>query len=250
MAAAAISPMPTPGAPPQPPLDYWQQARLKALVQAKATYKGFFRLRAQEFIRGKGTLAVVTDEVCMGCTHCFDNCAFEAIDMQERKFTLPEYSYTSRKAVIIEENCVGCEKCAIVCPVDAITMVTAEGFLVKEGRVTAIPGAQVPEVTPFFAPPKPGKPRPPEEARPFEKKEEAPKPATPPRPTLPVATVTPPRPAQPAATRSPSLATPPSPPAVRPPQPPAPTPPPAPSASPPEQPRPPERKKPPEEEAK
>src|SRR5439155_442813 len=55
--------------------------------------------------------------------------------MVDRKFALPEYTYTSRKAVIIDDNCVGCEKCAIVCPVDAITMVTKYGFEVKDGRV-------------------------------------------------------------------------------------------------------------------
>src|SRR5438093_6566473 len=73
----------------------------------------------------------------MGCTHCLDNCAFESIGMVDRKFAVPEYSYTSRKAIIIEENCVGCEKCAIVCPVDAITMVTKYGFEVKDGRVVS-----------------------------------------------------------------------------------------------------------------
>src|SRR2546427_11377046 len=71
----------------------------------------------------------------MGCTHCFDNCAFESIGMVDRKFALPEYSYTSRKAIMIAENCVGCEKCAIVCPVDAITMVRKHGSEVKDGRV-------------------------------------------------------------------------------------------------------------------
>jgi len=170
---AAAVPATSPVAPPPAAvvLDYWQQVRLKSLENAKSQYKSFFKLRAQEFIRGKGTLAVVADAVCMGCTHCFDNCAFEAIDMLERRFSLPEYEYTSRKAVIVDENCVGCEKCAIVCPVDAITMVTADGFEVKEGRVTAIPGAKVPEFAPFYQPPKPGKPRPPTEAGPFEKKE-------------------------------------------------------------------------------
>jgi len=55
--------------------------------------------------------------------------------MQDRKFSLPEYTYTSRKAVIIYDNCVGCEKCAIVCPVDAITMTPKEGFEIREGRL-------------------------------------------------------------------------------------------------------------------
>ena len=116
------------------------------LQLAKDRYKQGFKVRTQEYIRGRGTLAVVDEEICMGCTHCFDNCAFESIGMVDRKFALPEYSYTSRKAIIIEENCVGCEKCAIVCPVDAITMVTKYGFEVKDGRVvsTTPPAPPVP----------------------------------------------------------------------------------------------------------
>src|SRR2546425_1116687 len=118
---------PSPAPIVQPPTDpltaYYRTVRQMNLQLAKDRYKQGFKVRTQEYIRGRGTLAVVDEEICMGCTHCFDNCAFESIGMVDRKFALPEYSYTSRKAIIIEENCVGCEKCAIVCPVDAITMV-------------------------------------------------------------------------------------------------------------------------------
>jgi ferredoxin len=134
--AAAVAQAPAPGASPADPLvAYYRTVRQMNLQLAKDRYKQGFKVRTQEFIRGRGTLAVVDEEICMGCTHCFDNCAFESIGMVDRKFALPDYSYTSRKAVIIEENCVGCEKCALVCPVDAITMVTKYGFEVREGRV-------------------------------------------------------------------------------------------------------------------
>src|SRR3989442_367257 len=132
-----------------------------------------FQVRTQEYIRGRGTLAVVDEEICMGCTHCFDNCAFESIGMVDRKFALPEYSYTSRKAIIIEENCVGCEKCAIVCPVDAITMVTKHGFEVKDGRVVST------------TPPAPPAPRPLAVA-PAAAKPTAPVPASAPKPVAPI----------------------------------------------------------------
>ncbi len=132
---AAAAPPATSPAPADPLTAYYRNVRQTNLQLAKDRYKQGFKVRTQEFIRGRGTLAVVIDDICMGCTHCFDNCAFEAIAMVDRKFALPDYSYTSRKAVIIEENCVGCEKCAIVCPVDAITMVTKHGFEVKGGRV-------------------------------------------------------------------------------------------------------------------
>src|SRR5207249_2099329 len=137
--ATAVKPGPAP--PPQALADpltaYYRGVRQMNLQLAKDRYKQGFKVRTQEYIRGRGTLAVVDEEICMGCTHCFDNCAFESISMVDRKFALPEYSYTSRKAIIIEENCVGCEKCAIVCPVDAITMVTKHGFVVKDGRVVS-----------------------------------------------------------------------------------------------------------------
>src|SRR5213594_1538397 len=136
-AKPAAAPASVPQAPADPLTGYYRAVRQMNLQLAKDRYKQGFKVRTQEYIRGRGTLAIVDEEICMGCTHCFDNCAFESIGMVDRKFALPEYSYTSRKAIIIEENCVGCEKCAIVCPVDAITMVTKHGFEVKDGRVVS-----------------------------------------------------------------------------------------------------------------
>src|SRR6266446_4821432 len=136
-AVAAKPVAPSPQAPADPLTGYYRAVRQMNIQLAKDRYKQGFKVRTQEYIRGRGTIAVVDEEICMGCTHCFDNCAFESIGMVDRKFALPEYSYTSRKAIIIEENCVGCEKCAIVCPVDAITMVTKHGFVVKDGRVVS-----------------------------------------------------------------------------------------------------------------
>lgn len=175
--AKPIVPAPPP-APPVAPADplttYYRTVRQMSIQLAKDRYKQGFKVRTQEFIRGRGTLAIVDEAICMGCTHCFDNCAFESIAMVDRKFALPDYSYTSRKAVIIEENCVGCEKCAIVCPVDAITMVTKAGFVVKEGRVISTtappppparapttPSSTVkPSTPPVAAAPKPASPTP------------------------------------------------------------------------------------------
>lgn len=126
--------------PPDALQSYYTSIRQMNLDLAEKRYKATFRFRAQEYIRGRGTTAVIDEEVCMGCTHCFDNCAFEAIDMADRKFSLPQYSYTSRKAIIIVENCVGCEKCAIVCPVDAIDMVPKIGYEFRDGRLIPLGG--------------------------------------------------------------------------------------------------------------
>ncbi len=202
---------------PPAELDHYAQVRKMSIELAKKQYKTFFRQRATEFIRGKGSLAVVDEQVCMGCTHCFDNCAFEAIDMLDRKFTLPELTYTSRKAVIITENCVGCEKCALVCPVDAITMVPKDGWDVRDGRLVQL--APPPLVSrPFIQPPKPGEPRPPGAAEPFvafreEAKKEPPKPAPKPAPAAPPPAPAEEKPPQPKAAPPPPAAPPPSPPA-------------------------------------
>lgn len=151
--AAAAPPAP---APADPLVAYYRSVRRMNLELAKNRYKTEFRFRTQQYIRGRGTTATVDEEVCMGCTHCFDNCAFEAIDMIDRKFALPGLSYTSRKAVIIVDNCVGCEKCAIVCPVDAIDMVPKAGFEMKDGRLLSA-GAP-PPAPPRPAPAKPAAP--------------------------------------------------------------------------------------------
>src|SRR5712692_11905634 len=158
--ATAAKPAPAP--PSQPPADpltsYYRTVRQMNLQLAKDRYKQGFKVRTQEYIRGRGTIAVVDEEICMGCTHCFDNCAFESIGMVDRKFALPEYSYVSRKAIIIEENCVGCEKCAIVCPVDAITMVTKHGFEVRDGRDVSTTAPPAPAARPVTMAPATAKP--------------------------------------------------------------------------------------------
>ncbi|TLZ65387.1 MAG: 4Fe-4S dicluster domain-containing protein [Methanobacteriota archaeon] len=156
-----LAPIPAaPSIPSDPLVAYYRNVRQMNIQLAKDRYKQGFKIRTQEYIRGRGTLAIVDEEICMGCTHCFDNCAFEAIGMVDRKFALPEYSYTSRKAVIIDDNCVGCEKCAIVCPVDAITMVTKYGFEVKEGRVISTTAPPVPAARPAPSAPAGAKPTP------------------------------------------------------------------------------------------
>ncbi|HEY4704188.1 MAG TPA: 4Fe-4S dicluster domain-containing protein [Thermoplasmata archaeon] len=154
--AAAAPPAP---APADPHTAYYRSIRQMNLELAQKRYKTEFRFRTQQYIRGRGTTATVDEEVCMGCTHCFDNCAFEAIDMFDRKFALPGLSYTSRKALIIVDNCVGCEKCAIVCPVDAIDMVPKAGFEMRDAKL-------VPTGAPPPAPPRPAPARPAAQAPP------------------------------------------------------------------------------------
>ncbi len=193
---AKPAPAPPSQAPSDPLTGYYRAVRQMNLQLAKDRYKQGFKVRTQEFIRGRGTIAVVDEEICMGCTHCFDNCAFESIGMVDRKFALPEYSYTSRKAIIIEENCVGCEKCAIVCPVDAITMVTKHGFVVKDGRVVSTtPPAPLPPRPPVAPPtPKPAAPAPTAVPKPVAPTPAAQPAATPPKTEAPAPKPPPPKP--------------------------------------------------------
>ncbi len=177
--ATAQAPPPAPPAAPAIPEDprvaYYRKVRQMNWELAKERYKDKgVKARTQEYIRGRGTTAIVDEEVCMGCMHCFDNCAFEAISALDRKFSLPDYTYSSRKATIIVENCVGCEKCAIVCPVDAINMITKFGFGTREGKVVEMEKA---------APPKPLAPPAPTPAAPA--KPATPPPAVPPKPAPP-----------------------------------------------------------------
>jgi ferredoxin len=140
---------------------YYRRVRQGNWELARERYKGKgVKSRTQEYIRGRGTTAIVDEEVCMGCMHCFDNCAFEAITAIDRKFALPDYTYSSRKAIILVDNCVGCEKCAIVCPVDAINMITKFGWEVRDGKTIQVeppsPPAKPATSAPTPAPAKPG----------------------------------------------------------------------------------------------
>lgn len=200
MAAQAAVEAPPP--PSDPLAAYYRNVRQMNLQLARDRYKSFYKFRTQEFIRGRGTVAVVDEDVCMGCTHCFDNCAFEAIDMADRKFSLPEYTYTSRKAVILYDNCVGCEKCALVCPVDAINMIPKHGWEFREGKlVQTAPPPPKPALKPAAAPaapaPKPPAPAP-QPTAPIAPKPAAAPPAALPKPAPPAPKPTPaeiPRPA-------------------------------------------------------
>ncbi len=56
-------------------------------------------------------VAVVDEEICIGCAKCLDACPVDAI-LGAAKFT----------HAIIENQCIGCELCLPACPVDCITV--------------------------------------------------------------------------------------------------------------------------------
>ncbi len=60
------------------------------------------------------TVAVIEEELCIGCTHCRDACPVDAI------VGAHQFMHT-----IIASECTGCELCLAPCPVDCIRMVSA-----------------------------------------------------------------------------------------------------------------------------
>ncbi|MFP4639789.1 MAG: electron transport complex subunit RsxB [Guyparkeria sp.] len=60
-------------------------------------------------------LAVIDEEVCIGCTKCIQACPVDAI-----------LGAAKQMHTVIEDECTGCELCVEPCPVDCIDMVPVE----------------------------------------------------------------------------------------------------------------------------
>ncbi|MBL0165037.1 MAG: RnfABCDGE type electron transport complex subunit B [Xanthomonadales bacterium] len=63
-------------------------------------------------IESPPTVALIDEEVCIGCTKCIQACPVDAI-----------VGAAKRMHTIIVAECTGCELCIPPCPVDCITMV-------------------------------------------------------------------------------------------------------------------------------
>ncbi len=60
------------------------------------------------------SVAVIEENLCIGCTHCRDACPVDAIVGAHQMMH-----------TIIAAECTGCELCIAPCPVDCISMVSA-----------------------------------------------------------------------------------------------------------------------------
>lgn len=57
-------------------------------------------------------LAVIDEEVCIGCAKCLQFCPFDAIIGANKQIH-----------TVVETECTGCELCVAPCPVDCIKMI-------------------------------------------------------------------------------------------------------------------------------
>ena len=73
---------------------------------------------------GEGTVAWVTENLCIGCDQCTIVCDDEAIELYFKDVASPMIEVPSnRKARIIRDACTGCRLCVLACPTDAIEMI-------------------------------------------------------------------------------------------------------------------------------
>ncbi len=73
---------------------------------------------------GEGTVAWVTEDLCIGCDQCTIVCDDDAIELYFKDMLSPLLDVPSnRKARIIREECTGCRLCVLACPTNAIDMI-------------------------------------------------------------------------------------------------------------------------------
>ena len=61
------------------------------------------------------TVAIIDEEICIGCTLCIQACPVDAI-----------LGAAKQMHTVIESECTGCELCVAPCPVDCIDMVPVD----------------------------------------------------------------------------------------------------------------------------
>ncbi|MEE9600787.1 MAG: 4Fe-4S dicluster domain-containing protein [Thermoplasmata archaeon] len=124
-------------------------ARHRSRQTAKKSFTEMRRNFVIKFPRGKGVIAYVYEDICMGCIHCADNCPEnvrpdleDAIVFTDRTSYLPDLTFETRNAFIVDENCIGCAKCAVICPVEAIVMIPRPGWEVLDDKPVTVEESQ------------------------------------------------------------------------------------------------------------
>ena len=73
---------------------------------------------------GEGTVAWVTENLCIGCDQCTIVCDDDAIELYDTPLASPIMDVdVNRKARVLRDPCTGCKLCVLACPTDAIIMI-------------------------------------------------------------------------------------------------------------------------------
>ena len=79
------------------------------------------KVRRSTIKGGEGTVAWVTENLCIGCDQCTIVCDDDAIELYFKDMASPLLQVPSnRKARIIRDACTGCRLCVLACPTDAM----------------------------------------------------------------------------------------------------------------------------------
>lgn len=93
----------------------------ESIAQASAAAQHASVIISKNIVLAEGIIALVDEDTCIGCKAC-DLCPYNAIEYIDKKITLKEFDYYSRKAHVMMALCKGCGKCAGTCPTGAIKM--------------------------------------------------------------------------------------------------------------------------------
>ena len=84
-------------------------------------------LKAEEEAKikcGEDAVALVKEELCIGCDQCTIVCDDDAIELYDTPLASPIMNVdVNKKARILRDACTGCKLCVLGCPTDAIIMI-------------------------------------------------------------------------------------------------------------------------------
>jgi electron transport complex protein RnfB len=99
-----------------------------ATIEALARLLGreVLPLNPENGVASPARVAVIDEEICIGCAKCLPPCPVDAI------IGAPRFLHT-----VVAELCTGCELCIAPCPVDCITMVDLTAAAAPQGAPSA-----------------------------------------------------------------------------------------------------------------
>lgn len=89
---------------------------------AKLLGRDFKPLNPVNGIEKPNAIAVIEEEICIGCALCIEACPVDAI-----------VGAAKQMHTVIAEYCTGCELCVAPCPVDCISMIEIKDYLALGG---------------------------------------------------------------------------------------------------------------------